>query len=618
MAGEREAAAGGDRRWPVATLALVVLGLGAFLVFGRGVERAGQRIRAAEDAVWRGWAGSPWLDLDPQFVAAAVPPIWRRTVATELEARRLAIPAPPGAEPGVAQRELDDLTSACFAAFEAHPYRGVGLVPARPRPVGIALGLLLFTGWPVLLIGLVFLLLSGPALERAGGSRAVVGSYGAGASVGLLVPALLFPASWWPVLGGCAGVAGVLGSATARFAGGDLPLARLRRDRAAMAVPVALLLPCWLGLTMLANVLAPLADGRRTLALAAAVALGAALGSLGRFGWRVKASAPAAASPDLVEGLELLAGGETARAREALERVLAADSGQPDANLAMWQSYLQDGTPGQGAEHMVRVIEADLRRRDPELAWEHWRELLTRAGTAGSSALRWRIAGELRAVDPARARDVLTQLADDATAGIVSEKARHRLAAEPAAEAAPVLPADVSSPIWGAAPSVARPLEPGDADLEDISLPKLDTSAVATGGTPALEPCRLEQLQPEGLVVRGADGTSRLLPYGSLEAIAVGGIADPAKPYVVLDLLPVAEPGRGRRVCRLVSTQFDPRRFIAQEGLAPMDAFRELVRVISGTSGARLLPGPEALREIPVFATPEAYERDVLSRLFRT
>jgi hypothetical protein len=48
-----------------------------------------------------------------------------------------------------------------------------------------------------------------------------------------------------------------------------------------------------------------------------------------------------------------------------------------------------------------------------------------------------------------------------------------------------------------------------------------------------------------------------------------------------------------------------------------MDAFRELVRVISGTSGARLLPGPEALREIQVFATPEAYDREVLGRLTR-
>jgi membrane associated rhomboid family serine protease len=617
VAGGRETATEGERRWPVATLALVVLGLGAFLVLGRGVDRAGQRIRVAEDAVWRRWAASPALDLDPGFVAAAVPPIWRRTVATELEARRVAIPAPVGAEPGAPQRELDDLTSAYSAALEAHPYQRVGLVPASPRPLGIAVGLVLFPGWAALLIGLVSLLLAGPALERAGGSRAVVAPYAAGAAVGLLVPALLFPASRWPVVAACAGVAAVLGSATARFAGGDLPLARLRRDRAAMAVPVALLLPCWLGLTMLANVVAPPADGRRTFALAFAVALGAALGSLSRLRGRVRAPAPAAASPDLAEGLELLAAGETASAREALERVLAADPGQPDANIAMWQSYLQDGMPGQGAEHMVRVIEADLRRRDPERAWEHWRELLTNAGTAGSSALRWRIAGELRAVDPVRARDVLTQLADDATAGIVSEKARHRLAAEPVAEAAPGPPADAPSPARGSEPPVAAPLEPGEAGLEAVSLPRLDTSAATAAWPPTLEQCRLERLQPDGLIVRGEDGTSRLLPYRSLEAIAVGGIADPAKPYVLLDLLPAAGPGRRRRVCRLVSTQFDPRRFVAQEGLAPMDAFRELVRVISGTSGARLLPGPEALREIPVFATPEAYDREVLGRLTR-
>lgn len=611
MAGDGETTAGGDRRRPVATLALVVLSLAAFLALGRGVDRAGERIRAAEDAVWRHWAAYPLLELDPRFVAAALPPIWRRTVASELEARRAANPLPEANDQGEQRRTLDDLTSAYFAALEAHPFGRWGLVPARPTPIGIAASPVLFPGWPALLIGLAFLLLAGPAFERGAGSLVVAGLYCAGAVVGLLVPALLFPSSWWPVVGAAAGVAAVLGGATAWFAGGDLPLATLRRGRVALAIPAALLLPCWLGLTMLAIVVAPPADGRRSLALAFAVAIGAALGDVSRRRGRAPAPAAAAAMPDLVEGLELLAGGETVLAREALQRVLADDPGQADANLAMWQSYLQDGMPGQGAEHMVRVIEADLRRRDPEHAWEHWHELLTRGGTAGPSALRWRIAGELRAVDPARARDVLTQLADDATAGIVSEKARHRLAAEPQDSAAVDTVADASPPAGGGAPPAA-PLERGEADLEDVSLPKLDTAAVTQGWPPALEACQLEQLQADGLLLRGEDGRPRLLPYRSLDAIAVGGIAEATKPYVVLDLLPAAGPGQKRRVYRLVSTQFDPRRFVGQAGLTPMEAFRELVRVIAGASGARLMPGPEALRRIPVFPTPGAYDREVL------
>lgn len=602
MADGRVAHDGGDRRWPFASLVLVILGLIAFLLPGRGVSPAGRQIEAAEGAVWRHWAANPRLELDPRFVNAAVSPIWRSALEAELDARRTASPPAAAAGQGEVRRALDDLTAAYFTALEAHPQRRWGLVPARPSPLGIAVGLVLFAGWPALLIGVVFLLLAGPALERAAGGATLVGLYIGGAAAGLVVPALLSPSSWWPVVGAAAGVASVLGGATVRFAGSSLPLVAPRRGR--LEFPAALLLPCWLGLTMLAVVLTHPADGGRSLGLAAAVALGAVLQTVGRRLGRVPAPAATPAIPDLVEGLEHLAGGDTARAREALQRVLADDPGQAEANLAMWQSFLQDGMPGQGAEHMVRVIEADLRRRDPERAWEHWHELLTRGGTAGPSSLRWRIAGELRAVDPVRARDVLTQLADDVSAGIVSEKARHRLVAEP--------------PAGAAAPAASAQLEPDEADLGDISLPKLKIPAAAAANLPVLEACLLEQLQPDGLLVRGQDGETRLLAYRTLDALAVGGIAEPSKPYVVLDLLAVAEPGRARRGCRLLSTQLDPRRFVAQAGLAPMDAFRELVRVIAGASGARLLPGPEALRQIPVFPTPEAYDREVLGLLSRS
>jgi hypothetical protein len=601
---------GGDRRRPVATLVLIGLILVAFVGFGRGVNPAGGRIRAAEDAVWRHWTANPWLELDPRFVSATVSPIWRRTVGMQLEARRAGNPTGAATEPGAVRQALDDLTTTYFATVEAHPYRRWGLVPARPRPIGATVGLLLFPSLPAMLIGVGFLLLAGPPLERAAGRIVVAGLYVAGAVFGLLVPALLFPSSWWPVVGAAGGVASVLGGATAWFAGGEVPIVTVRRDRVPLTVPAALFLPCWLGLTMLVVVLTPPADGRHCLSLSLAVALGAALGSFSRRRGRVPTPAAVPAIPDLVEGLELLAAGETARARDALQRMLADDPGQADANFAMWQSYLQDGMPGQGAEHLVRVIEADLRRREPERAWEHWQELLTRSGTAGPAALRWRIAGARRAVDPVRPRDDLPQLADDVTAGIASEKARHRLAAEPPAAAATGVAAEAPPQIGGVVPAAARRRRRRGRPRGRESAEAQDPRG---GGAPAAaRGVLLEQLQSGGLVLRGENGQTRLLAYRDLEAIAGGGIAEASKPYVVLDLLTVAEPGRARRLCRLLSTRFDPRRFVGQAGLTPMEAFRELVRVIAGASGARLLPGPEALQRIPVFPTQEAYEREVL------
>ncbi|MBP1620514.1 MAG: hypothetical protein H6Q02_1281 [Acidobacteria bacterium] len=611
MAGRGGTVRRDDRHVPVVTLVLAGVVLAAFVAFGRGVGAADEAVRAAENAVWRQLAAAPWLEPEPGFLAAAVPPIWRSALAVGFEARRAAAAAPDPATQGAARHEHADLVSAWRAALAEHPFSRRGLVPTKPSIAGVVTGLVLFPGWPGVVVGLLFLALAGGVVESAAGRVRAAALFLAGAATGLAVPALMFPSSWFPIVGAGAGVAALVGGATVRAADCTLPAALQRYHRARPTLPALVLLPAWLALTSAAVLLYRTADGRESFAGAIAVALGAAIGgATGRRREVVAAPAPTPTPPELTEGLDLLALGETARAREVLKGLLARDPGRPEANLAMWQSYLQDGMPAQGAEFLVRVIDAHLRRHDPERAWEHWRELLDRTGNPGPSALRWRIAGELRTVDPVRARDVLTHLAADPGAGIASDKAKHRLAAElkPEASAAAVV---TEQPVAGAAVAAAPP-ERGDADLEDIGLPRLDSPSSAAARPLVLEACRLEQLQADGLVVRGEDGDTRFVPYRSLEVVAVGGIAEAAKPYVVLDLVPAAEPARPRRGFRLVSTQFDPRRFVAQAGLTQMEAFRELVRVITGASGARLLPGPEALRRIPVFATAASYDREVL------
>jgi hypothetical protein len=600
----------GDRLVPVVTLVVAVVSLTAFLALGRTVGRAAAAVGPVEDAVWRHLVANPWLEPDPGFLAATVPPIWSGALSGALEARRAAAVVPTEAGQVGPRHEHADLVAAWRASLDAHPYRRWGLVPAAPRATGALVGLVLFPGWPSLVVGLCFLLGAGTLLEAGAGRVRTAALFVIGAAVGLAVPAVLFPSSFLPVVGASAGVAALVGGAATGWSGRALPIVAQRRGGGRLAIPAALLLPAWLGLAAIVIVLSPAADGRESFACAVAVGLGAAGGALGRRPAVVAVPAPTPVPPELAEGLGLLAHGETARAREVLQRLLAREPGHPEANLTMWQSHLQDGMPGQGAEFLVRVIEADLRRHDPERAWEHWRELLERTGNPGPSALRWRIAGELRTVDPVRARDVLTHLAADSGAGIASEKARHRLAGEP--QPGTPAPVAVAAPPGGAAAPVNAPVERGDADLEDVSLPRLDAPALAAARPLVLEPCRLEQLQADGLVVRGEDGSSRLVPYRSLEAVAVGGIAETAKPYVVLDLMPAAEPGRPRRGFRLLSTQFDPRRFVARAGLTPMEAFRELVRVITGASGARLLPGPEVLRQIPMFASADRYDQEVL------
>jgi hypothetical protein len=139
---------------------------------------------------------------------------------------------------------------------------------------------------------------------------------------------------------------------------------------------------------------------------------------------------------------------------------------------------------------------------------------------------------------------------------------------------------------------------------------------VDTTAGPEIEICSVEALQPDGLLLRGLEGGSDLLPFAEVAAILVAGIAASPRPFLVLDLVMAPVAGQPLRVERLLSTEFDPRQLTGRSDLRALDAFREVVRVIAGGSGARIVPDAllEPSTRIPTFETLEAYEEQVLSR----
>jgi hypothetical protein len=124
----------------------------------------------------------------------------------------------------------------------------------------------------------------------------------------------------------------------------------------------------------------------------------------------------------------------------------------------------------------------------------------------------------------------------------------------------------------------------------------------------------VEVLQAEGLLLRGLQGGSDLLPFAEVERIVVAGIAASPKPFLVLDLVLAPSAWAPRRVERLLSTEFDPRQLSGRPDLRALEAFREVVRIIAAGSGAPVVPVPfqEAAVQVPVFKTLEAYEEEVL------
>jgi hypothetical protein len=157
--------------------------------------------------------------------------------------------------------------------------------------------------------------------------------------------------------------------------------------------------------------------------------------------------------------------------------------------------------------------------------------------------------------------------------------------------------------------------EPGSVVFPDAPLAEAPAAAVSNPVGHEVEVCSLETIQPEGVMLRGLEGGSELLPFVDVERVCVAGIAGSERPYLVLDLVLHASAGKPRKVERMLSSQFDPRHLIGRPDLPPLQAFRELVRTIAEAAHAEVTPAtllvPSA--KIPTFGSIEAYEREILT-----
>jgi hypothetical protein len=171
--------------------------------------------------------------------------------------------------------------------------------------------------------------------------------------------------------------------------------------------------------------------------------------------------------------------------------------------------------------------------------------------------------------------------------------------------------------VFDAGPKPLREVveDPASVVFTDPPAPGTPAPTVGNPAGPEVELCTLEAVQPEGVMLRGMAGGSELLPFVDVETVSVAGITGSERPYLVLDLVLHASAGGPRKVERLLSSQFDPRHLIGRPDLPPLEAFRELVRIIAEAAGAKLTPdtvlAPSA--KIPIFASIEAYEREVLT-----
>jgi membrane associated rhomboid family serine protease len=629
------------RRLPWVTFAVLAVNLLVFLGTGTaGSDRENAGSQAAQQAV-EYWLEHPHLEMPDHFLREVMTPRQVNEFRLLIEVRKNQVP--PAADLEDRKREQAELTAIVdryFQAKEEHPAFAYGLVPSNMSVVALFTSMFMHAGWLHLLGNLFMLYLAGPSVEDAYGRPVFVSLYLVSGVVAALAHVMANPTSAVPLVGASGAIAGVMGAFLIRCGGTNIRFFYwwMLVRAGTFDAPAWLMLPLWLLQQIFMSML-PTGEGGVAYGAHVGGFVFGALAALGIKQWKVEErfihpkiekELTLEQHPALAEGLGMLLQGDPVIARQKLAPALRDQPRNPDVHLAYWQTYVHEGQPAKGVDHMAKVIEDELRRKEPILALDHWRELRAVVPAGGPATLRWRLASELQGFDPAIAREALESLAADPEAGLLGEKARLRLGGAPGPVPSAPVPA-VSGPIArpvaveGRVSAPAPPPAPSMPPLPPAGMPapapdpvewEPEMPVVVAGAAPrgvVVEECTIDRLDEGGLVIRGADGAADLLLYSQVEAVAVAGISAAPKPYLLVDLVLSPGTGSSRTVLRLASTRLDPRLLIGMPTLPPMQAFRELVEKLVVSSGARLLPAPEAHVRIAMFPDPDAYQRTVLA-----
>ena len=381
------------RRWPWVSISLVVANIAVFLATGMGAGNQAE-IEARLTDVVTYWHEHPYLELP-----------------RELQGREPQRPGPGArrcARGGDPDHGRQDAGGRCRApargggarpsrqrlreAVERHPFKRWGLTPAHPTPMTFLTSMFIHGGWMHLLGNLLILWLAGPFVEDAFGRPLFAALYLISGVIAAGSHILAFPDSQMPLGGASGAIAGVMGAFLIRYA-----LMKIRffyffwpASSGAPSTPLRGSC-CRCGCC-------------RTCSSPRSTPRGAGVWPTGRTSaaspsarpWPLRSSrcasrrstsprgsrprSPSASTRPSTPGWTSCTRATSPAPRERLAEVLAAEPRHPDANLAMWQCFVAEGNAAGGVEHVVRVIEDALKRDEPGVALEHWRELVDEAG----------------------------------------------------------------------------------------------------------------------------------------------------------------------------------------------------------------------------------------------
>ena len=383
------------RRWPWVSIAIGGLCVAVFaglLLFENRAEEA-----ALEEArrVFAYAADKPHLVIDEDLLFGETAALWQET-RSEVWWDYPDEEAPDEATLRAQQAELDRLTERWRRTLEEVPIRALGLVPAELTPARLVTHIFVHGGWLHLVGNLFFFWLLAPPLEDVWGRPLFALFFLAAGVVAAILWVAHYPNSDETVIGASGAVAGLMGAFMVRFWRTRIRFVgfiwmSLKIFAGSFTAPAWLMLGLWfLSELAMASLFEPhvtAGGGVATRAHLYGFGFGAlaaaALGALRvEERWirpKLLAATGEIEQPALEAAMELEGEGRTEEAWRLLADEVDRHPDNSDAVLYLWDLAGRSGRSPRVAERFVEVIRGELASGEPELAWQHWRELRERA-----------------------------------------------------------------------------------------------------------------------------------------------------------------------------------------------------------------------------------------------
>jgi membrane associated rhomboid family serine protease len=400
------------RRWPVISIALVVLNFGIFLATRGQIDNENPQRTEVRAHILLLAASHPELTL-PSNVESLVtkfktnnPGTWNearsqtRELADAWDARMRLMQ-----DESALQQEMDSLAEQWAALEKSGFLEQYAFVPAHPAAISYVTANFLHAGWLHLIGNMWFLWLAGAILEDTWGRIIYPIFYLAAGAAALIFHALLNPGSTIPTLGASGAVAALMGAFLIRFPKTKIEVALVLglRSLSNLALGKGIrfkaasywLLPMWLLMEILSGSL--LGQYSRVahwahvggFVFGAAVALGLRYSGLEhQANAAIEAKVTWTADAGIVEATEQMEHGKLDEAIATLLGYVATKPDSTEAYTLLQQVYWRKNDIPAYQNAIIKLCQLHLKSQNAEEAWHDFEEY-TNSGGAAMPAASW-------------------------------------------------------------------------------------------------------------------------------------------------------------------------------------------------------------------------------------